>query len=102
MRRRSLSLTQEQRAALLHIRNHDPRPYLREKAAALLKVADGHSPHAVAKQGLLKPRDPDTLYSWIDDFQEQGQLAPRPATRRSFSPTGPGPSGTAGDTAPAT
>ena len=101
-RRRYLNLTEQQRTALLRIRDRDPRPYLRQKAAALLKVADGDSPHAVAKHGLLKPRDPDTLYGWMDEYQEQGQLAARPATRRAFSPRGPRPRGTCPDTAPKT
>ena len=60
MPRRSLNLTEQQRAALLRIRDRDPHLYLRQKATALLKVAEGDSPHALAKHGLLKPRKPDT------------------------------------------
>lgn len=70
--RRTLSLTDEQRQALLHHRDHDPRPAVRERCAALLKVADGQSPYAVARHGLLRPRDPDTVYAWLDHFQGQG------------------------------
>jgi transposase len=70
--RRSLDLTDLQRADLLHYRDHDPRPYVRERCAAILKVADGQSAHAVACQGLLKPRDPDTLYSWLNHYEEAG------------------------------
>jgi hypothetical protein len=72
MARRTLVLTEEQRQELLRLRDHDDRPYVRERGAALLKVADGQSPHRVAKQGLLKPRDPDTLYSWLDLYQTSG------------------------------
>jgi hypothetical protein len=39
---------------------------VRERCGALLKIAAGHSPHAVATQGLLKPRDPDTVYGWLE------------------------------------
>ena len=60
-RRRTLDLTDPQRQELLHHRDHDPRPYVRERCAALRKIADGQSAHAVARQGLLKPRDPDTV-----------------------------------------
>jgi hypothetical protein len=37
-------------------RDHDPKLYVRERCAAMLKIADGHSPHWVALHGLLKPR----------------------------------------------
>ena len=70
--RRSLDLSDLQRADLLHYRDHDPRPYVRERCAAILKVADGQSAHAVACHGLLKPRDPDTLYSWLNHYEEAG------------------------------
>ena len=69
---RALTLTEEQRHQLLELRDHDPRPYVRERGAALLKIADGESPHRVARLGLLKPRDPDTLYSWLDLYQASG------------------------------
>ena len=72
MARRTLTLTLEQRQELLHHRDHDPRPNVRERCAALLKIAAGSSPHAVAQQGLLKPRDPDTLYNWLTLYQQQG------------------------------
>lgn len=88
-KRRTLTLTPEQKAELLRVRDRDPRPYLRERAAALLKIADGASAHAVALSGLLKPRDPDTVYDWINRYLRDGFLRPRPATRGPFSPSGP-------------
>jgi hypothetical protein len=60
MVRRRLHLTAEARMALTACRDHDPHPQLRERCAALVKIADGMSPHAVAQHGLLRPRDPDT------------------------------------------
>ena len=69
---RTLSLTAAQRRELEQARDHADRPYVRERAAALLKVADGQTPHAVARQGVLKPRDPDTLYGWLDVYQQSG------------------------------
>ena len=71
-RRRTLDLTDPQRQELLHYRDHDPRPYVRERCAALLKIADGQSAHAVARHGLLQPRDPDTIYSWLDMYERLG------------------------------
>jgi hypothetical protein len=38
----------------------------------LLKVADGQAAHAVARHGLLKPRDPDTVYGWLDMYERLG------------------------------
>ena len=70
--RRTLALDEGQRSLLAQHRDHDPRPYVRERCAALLKVADGLSAHAVARSGLLRPRDPDTLYSWLDLYQRAG------------------------------
>jgi hypothetical protein len=70
--RRTLALTDEQRTELLNHRDHDSKPYVRERCAALLKIADGHSPYAVANTGLLQNRDPDTVYAWLDYYQDQG------------------------------
>lgn len=72
MRRRTLTLSRAQQKELLECRDHDPRPDIRERCAALLKIAEGSSPHAVAQEGLLKPRDPDTVYGWLDRYEEQG------------------------------
>lgn len=70
--RRTLALSDDERAELLYHRDHDPKPFVRERCAALLKIADGHSPHAVAHAGLLRNRDPDTVYAWLDYYQEEG------------------------------
>lgn len=70
--RRTLQLNPDQHQQLLQHRDHDPRPYVRERCAALLKIAEGHSPHAVAVTGLLRPRDPDTVYSWLEHFHHDG------------------------------
>lgn len=70
--RRTLDLSEKQRRALEHHRDHDPRPYVRERCGALLKIADGQSPHAVARHGLLKPRDPDTVYGWWNWYEHLG------------------------------
>lgn len=71
-RLRRLSLTAEQEAELIRHRDHDPRPQMRERCAALLKIAAGHSAHWVARQGLLKPRDPDTVYQWLRYYETEG------------------------------
>jgi len=89
MHRRTLVLTETQQAELRVLRDHDRRAYLRERAAALLKIAAGESPHAVARDGLLRPRDPDTVYGWLTAY-EQGGLAGllhQPRGHRGFSPS---------------
>jgi hypothetical protein len=70
--RRKLRLTRDQRAELERHRDHDPRPYVRERSAALVKIADGMSPHAVAQGGLLRMRDPDTVYGWLNTYEAAG------------------------------
>jgi hypothetical protein len=70
--RRTLKLKTREQRELEHYRDHAPRPYVRERCGALLKVADGSSPHAVARQGLLKPRDPDTVYEWLYLYEQEG------------------------------
>ena len=60
-----IQLTVEQRQELEEARDQDEKPYIRERAAAILKIADGMSGRQVALFGLLKQRDPDTVYSWF-------------------------------------
>ena len=54
------------------LRDHAPQPYLRERAAALIKVDDGQSAAPVARLGLLRPRKPDTVYAWLGRFVIDG------------------------------
>ena len=73
--RRRLTLKEGQWQSLREHRDHDPRPYARERCAAILailKIAEGQSPHRVARQGLLKERDPDTVYRWLSAYQTAG------------------------------
>ena len=59
--KRELELDEAARQTLQEMRDHHPKPYLRERAAALLKVADGASVNWVAEHGLLKPRHRDRV-----------------------------------------
>jgi len=69
---RTVTLSWAQRRELGQARDHDPRPSMRERCAAVLKIADGATAPAVARQGLLNPRDPDTLYAWLDRYTTEG------------------------------
>jgi hypothetical protein len=88
MYRRTLALTPAQRTELVRTRDRDPRPYLRECAAALLKIGAGWAPYAVARHGLHKRRHPDTVYRWLNQYQQHGVagLTHRPRGHRGFSP----------------
>ena len=61
-----------ERRELEKIRDHHPKPYVRERAAAILKIADGTSGREVALHGLLKPRCPDSIYDWVKDYRSNG------------------------------
>ncbi len=70
--RRPLKLTTKQREDLTWHRDYDFRPYVRERCAALLKIAEGQAAYAVSQQGLLKKRDADTVYNWRDIYERDG------------------------------
>ena len=71
-KQRTLVLTADEQATLVQLRDHAPQPYLRERASALLKIAQGIPPAVVARSGLLRPREPDTLYEWLNRFLAEG------------------------------
>lgn len=89
-----LTLTAAQRGELSKLRDTAPLPYLRERAAALLKIADGQSGRGVAQQGLLRPRDPDTIYTWVKRYQADGitglTIKPGRGRKPAFSPSDTG------------
>jgi len=103
MPRRQLVLSETQRQELVQMRDHARQPYVRERAAALLKIADGLPAARVARQGLLRPRRPDTVYEWLDRYQATGsadmKVHPGRGRKPAFSPSafhgGGGPHGTA-------
>lgn len=88
MHQRTLDLTPAQRTELEYLRDRDRRAYLREIAAALLKVADGQSGLQVAAYGLLRRRSRDTVYRWLNKYQAHGSagLLHRPRGHRGYSP----------------
>jgi hypothetical protein len=67
-----LKLKAQQRRELEQLRDHAEMPYLRERAAALLKIADGDSARTVAAHGLLKKRWHYTLGRWVERYQKDG------------------------------
>ncbi len=93
MTQRQVHLSPDQRAELLQLRDHHVKPYVRERAAAIIKVADGMPAAHVARDGLLRPRRPDTLYAWLDRFEQEGvdglRLRAGRGRKPAFSPSRP-------------
>lgn len=89
---REVKLNQEQRQELEWTRDHHPLPYLRAKAAAILKVADGQSRSQVAATGLLKPVYYETVSAWVNRYLDEGIGGLRVKAGRgrkpAFSPSG--------------
>ena len=71
-KRRNIELTSEEKKKLEYHRDHDKEPYVRERCAALIKIAEGKSAHWVSQYGLFKKRDPDTIYSWLTIYETEG------------------------------
>ncbi len=87
MWRRQVELSEDQRDELSWMAKRDPTPYRRERAVAILKVAAGEVAAQVAAGGLLVPRDPDTVYGWLDRFAEHGVAGLTIAPGRGRKPT---------------
>lgn len=68
----TLELTPEQSDELEDVRDHHEKAYLRERAAAILKIAHGYSARWVALKGLLRRRQPETVYTWVHRYEQEG------------------------------
>lgn len=71
MKRYRLVLTAEERQKLERWKKNPPKPYLRERARAILLVADGKEGQAVSQ--LLRVRvHRTTVGEWVRRFQAEG------------------------------
>ena len=90
---RTLTLTARQRRTLTRARDHHRTPHVREKAAALLKVADGWEIRDVAARGLLRPRSRNTAAGWLRRYEARGLAGlgvhKGRGRKPAFSPRGP-------------
>ena len=84
--RYQLVLSEEQVKELTWTRDHHAVAYLRVKAAALLKVAQGEAISQAAKSGLLKPVDRHTIKDWIVRYQQDGLSGLKVQTGRGRKP----------------
>jgi len=87
----SLALTAQEVLDLEELRDHATKPYLRERAAAILKIAKGKSGREVALRGLLKPHWQDTIYEWVARYRAKGkaglEIKPGRGRKPAFFPS---------------
>lgn len=93
-KRLTITLNDQQRAELRAARDHHAKAYVREKAAAILKLSEDHrSALDVAAHGLLKRRDDNTVRAWLRRYLQGGLTAllvqPGRGRRPAFFPSGP-------------
>lgn len=72
---RRLELSEAERTTLEQAVKHHPKPYVRERASGLLKIAARASAAWVAEHGLLARHAPDTVYRWLDRYEREGLAA---------------------------
>ena len=65
-------LSDDARIALTRLRDRSEKPYLRERAGAILKMADGQNASQIASSRLLKKRYYETVSDWFHRFQTEG------------------------------
>jgi transposase len=67
-----IELSAAAKQELEQVRDTSPKAYLRERAAAILKIAAGQSASEVARRGLLKRRQYQTICHWVQRYQTGG------------------------------
>src|SRR5712671_4176815 len=91
-KRLDITLSEQQRAELLQARDHHAKAYVREKASAILKIAEERLPALqVAQHRLLKRRDDNTVRSWLRRYLHAGLtgllVQPGRGKKPAFSPS---------------
>lgn len=88
---RQVNLSEGQRQELENVRDRHAKAYYRERASAVLKIADGIPLSVVARQGLLKARHPETVRRWVVRYERAGiagwQIRPGRGRPPAFSPS---------------
>lgn len=95
MSQRRVTLSKSARIALERVRDTAPKTFQRERAAAVLKVAQGFPAYIVAADMLLRPRARSTVCDWLDRFDAEGldgilEIRPGRGRKPAFPPTSPG------------
>lgn len=93
-----ITLTADQQDELKQTVSSHPKPYIRERAAGVLKVADGQSLRQVAYHQLLKRHAPETVKGWCETYLAGGlnalHVKPGRGRKPAFSPAQPNGSAT--------
>jgi hypothetical protein len=67
-----VELSESQERELEKVRHQHTKAYMRERAAAVLKVAKGERVTTVAEKGLLTRHEPETVHQWIKNYLVHG------------------------------
>jgi transposase len=85
-----IELSEAERTTLEEIRDAHPKAYMRERASAILKIAEGQSGRQVALHGLLRRRWPKAVYRWVERYRQGGveglEISSGRGRKTSFSP----------------
>lgn len=88
-----ITLDQAARMELERLRDRGDKAYVRERAAAILKIADGMSASQVAQQGLHKARQYQSVCEWVHRYKAEGiaglYIREGRGRKAAFSPTLP-------------
>lgn len=83
-------LTDDEVQQLTDLLNRSQKPYLRERASAILKLSNGQPVSQIATQGLRK-RHHETISDWFYRFQADGVkgllIKPGRGRKPAFSPS---------------
>lgn len=95
-----IELTPEQREELKRTASRHKKPFMRERAAGILKVADGTSLRQVAYHQLLTRHAPETVKGWCEGYLAQGlaglEIRKGRGRKPAFFPSDGSRSGTGG------
>jgi hypothetical protein len=88
-----VTVSDADRTALIQLRDHAPKPYQREWAAAILKLAEGATIQQVAETGLYQARDRHTVADWLNRYLDGGiaalRIRPGRGRKPAFPPSAP-------------
>lgn len=84
-KRNQLALSEEERAGLENWLKNPPRPYLRERARAILLIAEGVPISQVAERLRLRVHR-TTVSDWLHRYQQAGRKGLRVAPGRGRKP----------------
>lgn len=93
-----IELTLEQREELKRTASRHKKPFMRERASGILKVADRNSLRQVAYHQLLTRHAPETVKGWCEAYLAQGlaglEIRKGRGRKPVFSPSDENRSGT--------